>query len=266
MNIIEVNNLVKYFYSEFKRTPIKILDEITFSVPQGVTFGLLGPNGAGKTTTMKVILGLLKPSSGSVSIMGKKSTDKHMRAKIGYMPESPYFYTYLNGYELLSFCSDLLGLKGKKKKERIDELLETVGMTSRAYTRLGKCSKGMLQRIGIAQSLLNDPELVMLDEPMSGLDPLGRKDIRDIIISLKQQNKTIFFNSHILSDVQELCDYVAVLKLGKILDLESTSNIINNKKFNNLEDYFIHIIKDETLVDKNLKPVEEIVVLSGEEK
>ena len=254
-NIIEVKNLKKFFYSEFKRTPIEILKGITFSVPQGATFGLLGPNGAGKTTTMKVILSLLKPSSGEVKIMGESVTNKHMRAKIGYMPESPYFYTYLNGYELLGFCADLLGLKKKEKKERIEELLETVGMTSRAYTRLGRCSKGMLQRIGIAQALLNDPELVLLDEPMSGLDPLGRKEIRDIILALKEKNKTIFFNSHILSDVEEVCDHVAVLKYGELISIETKESIFSTGLYTNLEDYFIKMVKDE-------KPVKEEVVLT----
>lgn len=246
MNVIEVKNLYKYFFSEFKRTPIKILDDISFSVPEGITFGVLGPNGAGKTTTMKVILGLLKPSSGTVSILGKPTTDKKMRSTIGYMPESPYFYMYLSGYELLSFCADLLGLKGQLKKERIEELLELVGMSSRAHTRLGKCSKGMLQRIGIAQSLLNDPQLVMLDEPMSGLDPLGRKEIRDIILSLKARKKTIFFNSHILSDVEDLCDQVAILKNGRLCSLSSIEDIFKSGEFNNLEDFFISIIRDDT--------------------
>lgn len=253
MNIIEVNNLEKYFYSEFKRTPIHILKGLTFSVPQGVTFGLLGPNGAGKTTTMKVILGLLKPSSGSISIMGKTTTDKKMRAKIGYMPESPYFYTYLSGYELLSFCADLLGVEKKLKKDRIEELLDTVNMTSRAYTRLGKCSKGMLQRIGIAQALLNDPELVLFDEPMSGLDPLGRKEIRDIILSLKAKKKTIFFNSHILSDVEDVCDYVAVLKLGEMIAYQSKEEIFASGKYKDLEEYFIDLVKEK---DDNKKPAE----------
>ncbi|MGD9580939.1 MAG: ABC transporter ATP-binding protein [Vampirovibrionia bacterium] len=245
MNIIEVSNLEKYFYSEFKRTPIHILKGISLTVPQGVTFGLLGPNGAGKTTTMKVILGLLKPTSGTVSIMGQATTNKQMRKKIGYMPESPYFYTYLNGYELLSFCADMLGLSKKDKKEKIEELLETVGMTSRAYTRLGKCSKGMLQRIGIAQALLNDPELILFDEPMSGLDPLGRKEIRDIILSLKAKKKTIFFNSHILSDVEDVCDYVAVLKLGKLIAYESKEDIFKDGKYKDLEEYFIDLVKDK---------------------
>lgn len=245
MNVIEVTDLEKYFLSEFKRTPIKILDKVTFSVPQGVTFGLLGPNGAGKTTTMKTILGLLKPSAGEIKIMGEATTNKKMRAQIGYMPENPYLYTYLNGYELLSFVADLLGIDKKVKKERIEHLLETVGMSSRAYTRLGKCSKGMLQRIGIAQALLNDPELVMFDEPMSGLDPLGRKEIRDIVLELKSRNKTIFFNSHILSDVQDLCDEVAVLNSGKIIAKSYISDILSSEQYKDLEDYFIQTIKTD---------------------
>lgn len=271
MNIIEVKDLEKYFLSEFKRTPIKILDKISFNIPQGVTFGLLGPNGAGKTTTMKVILGLLKPSAGEVKIMGKSTTDKAMRQKIGYMPENPYLYTYLNGYELLDFVADLLGIDKKIKKERIELLLETVGMSSRAYTRLGKCSKGMLQRIGIAQALLNDPELVMFDEPMSGLDPLGRKEIRDIVLDLKSRNKTIFFNSHILSDVQDLCDEVAVLNSGRLIAQSYMKDILDNEQFNDLEDYFIQKIKEDNLKkQKHVEtPVEEdkpelVSVSSGE--
>lgn len=264
MNIIEVKNIVKFFYSEFKRTPIKVLDNVSFSIPQGVTFGMLGPNGAGKTTTMKIILGLLRPSSGEIKIMGENTTNKKMRAKIGYMPEAPYFYSYLNGYEFLSFCADLLGVDRKIKKERIEELLELVGMSSRAYTRLGKASKGMLQRIGIAQALLNDPELIMLDEPMSGLDPLGRKEIKDVILSLKAKNKTIFFNSHILSDVEILCDYVAILKYGKLLTFDSKDNIFSLTNFKSMEDYFIHVIKDESCDNLTTTPDEPQKVAIGE--
>jgi ABC-2 type transport system ATP-binding protein len=251
MNFIEVKNLEKVFLSEFLRRPIKVLDNITFSVPQGTTFGVLGPNGAGKTTTMKIILGLLKPTSGEVNIMGKHSTDKKSREQIGYMPENPYFYSYLNGYELLSFCAELLGLQGKKKKERVEELLDLVGMSSRAYTRLGKSSKGMLQRISIAQALINDPEFLLLDEPMSGLDPLGRKEIKDIILSLKARNKTIFFNSHILSDVEDLCDSIAILKMGKLVASDTLENIRQLKGFNTLEEFFIHKIKEDS---EDIKP------------
>ena len=190
MNIIEVNHLEKIFYSEFLKKPVKVLNDISFVVPEGTTFGMLGPNGAGKTTTMKILLGLLKPSKGEVKFLGQKTTSKKAREKIGFMPENPYYYSYLNGYELLELCADLYGLKSKQKKERIEELLETVNMTSSAYTRLGKASKGMMQRIGLAQALLNDPEFILLDEPMSGLDPLGRKEIKDIILSLKQKKKT----------------------------------------------------------------------------
>lgn len=246
MNIIEVNNLGKVFLTEFLRKPIPVLENITFSVPEGASFGLLGPNGAGKTTTMKIILGLLKPTNGEVTIMGKHTTNREIRAKIGYMPENPYFYTYLNGYEFLNLCADLLGIEKRKKKARIEELLELVGMSSRAYRSLGRSSKGMLQRIGIAQALLNDPELILLDEPMSGLDPLGRKEIKDIILSLKNQKKTIFFNSHILSDVEDLCDSVAILKLGKLLSVESIDKIKNSGKYADLESYFIDLVKDET--------------------
>lgn len=244
MDIIEVKNIVKYFYSEFKRTPIKILDNITFSVPEGTSFGLLGPNGAGKTTTMKTILGLLKPSSGEVRIMGQPSASKEIRSKIGFMTESPYFYSYLNGYEFMVFCANLLGMNKKETKDQVEELLELVGMSSRAYTRLGKASKGMLQRIGIAQALLNDPELILLDEPMSGLDPLGRKEIKDIILSLKERKKTIFFNSHILSDVEEICDKVAILKDGRLLTTNNLSDIVGPGKDRTLEDYFVNTIKN----------------------
>lgn len=247
MNLIEVKNLVKIFYSEFKHTPIKIIDNISFSVPQGETVGMLGPNGAGKTTTMKIILGLLKPTSGEVKIMGKSVATSETRSQIGYMPEAPYFYSYLNSYEFLEFCTDMLGIPKKQKKQRIEELLDLVGMTSRAYTRLGKCSKGMLQRVGIAQALLNDPQLVLLDEPMSGLDPLGRKEVKDIIYSLKNKNKTIFFNSHILSDVQDLCDSVTILKQGNLVAYDTLSNILSSNEYKDLEEYFIAHIRDKTL-------------------
>lgn len=244
MKLIEVENLVKYFYSEFRRTPVKILDNVTFDVPKGSTFALLGPNGAGKTTTMKIILGLLKPSSGKILLMGNPVSNKQTRAKIGYMTEAPYLYSYLNGYEFLSFCADLLGLDHKHKKERIEELIHMVGMDDRIYTRLGKCSKGMLQRVGIAQAILNDPDLVLLDEPMSGLDPVGRIDLKNIILSLKKAGKTILFNSHILSDVEDLCDEVAILRRGKIIDRNSLKSILEDGKYASLEDYFIEVIRE----------------------
>lgn len=200
-----------------KRKTIRALDHLSLEVYAGEIFGFLGPNGAGKTTTLKLLMGLVYPTEGSARILGRPIEDVATRARIGYLPENPYFYDYLSGRELLFFTAALFGLKGEQARSRVDVLLEAVGLDRAATNRqLRKYSKGMLQRIGIAQALVNDPEVVFLDEPMSGLDPVGRREVRDLLLDLREKGKTIFFSSHILSDVEAICDRCAVIKRGKL--------------------------------------------------
>ncbi|HEY9722207.1 MAG TPA: ABC transporter ATP-binding protein, partial [Oscillatoriaceae cyanobacterium] len=215
--VLEAHDLTKVYTSTFPRKRVKTLDALSLSVARGETFGLLGPNGAGKTTSQKLFLGLLRPTSGSVRVFGGAPSEASVRARVGFLPENPYFYTYLTGREFLGFCADLFGLHGRAREARIRELLALVEMTHAADTQLRKYSKGMLQRIGIAQALVNDPELVFLDEPTSGLDPLGHKQIGGIIAQLKAQGKTLFFNSHIMNDVQQICDRVGILHKGRLV-------------------------------------------------
>lgn len=207
---ISVQNLTKTYRKGFwLNETVSSLVNCSLEVPTGVTFGLLGPNGAGKTTLLKILLGIIRPSQGSGTVLGFPLGERLAKEQIGYLPENAYYYDYLTGWELLEFMGSLLGVKERTK--RIDELLDLVGLSQSAARKkkLKEYSKGMVQRIGIAQALINDPQLVFLDEPMSGLDPLGRYQIREIIQGLHKQGKTVFFNSHILSDAEAICDYVA---------------------------------------------------------
>ncbi len=195
------------------------LRDCSLTVYPGETFGLLGPNGAGKTTLLKILLGIIRPTSGTATVMGHPVGDRAVKHRLGYLPENAYFYDYLTGTELLEYTAGLFGLSRSEQRRRIAHLLEMVGLEAKIAQKrpLKKYSKGMMQRIGLAQSLINDPEVVFLDEPMSGLDPTGRFRVREVILSLKEQGKTIFFNSHILSDVETICDRVAILDRGDLL-------------------------------------------------
>jgi len=179
-------------------------------------FGYLGPNGAGKTTTLKLLMGLIFPSGGSARILGVDWQDPRVKAQVGFLPEHPYFYDYLTASELLDYYAQLSGVPGNERKRRIDAVLSRVGLPDAGRAQLRKFSKGMLQRVGIAQAIIHDPKLVFLDEPMSGLDPIGRREVRDLIQSLKDEGKTVFFSTHILSDAESLCDRVAVLNKGEL--------------------------------------------------
>jgi len=225
--VLEVQNLVKEFRSGFLRKRIKVLNDITFSVEPGEVFGIAGPNGAGKTTIFKCILGFIKPTSGSIRIFQKPSDHSELKKLLGYLPENPYFYEYLSGFELMKYMGKLHGIEGKLLSKRIDELLEKVNLTSASKVQLRKYSKGMLQRIGIAQALINDPEFIILDEPMSGLDPLGRREVRDLILELKKSGKTVILSSHILSDLEALCDKVCFIFRGKVMKLGSIYDLYN---------------------------------------
>jgi ABC-2 type transport system ATP-binding protein len=216
---LKIEGLTKDFQTGFlKKKSTRALDQLSLEVKQGEIFGFLGPNGAGKTTTLKILMRLIFPTSGQASILGKSYDDSLTRRRIGYLPENPYFYDYLSGRELLEYSAALFGIPDHQAKLRARELLNLVGLEKeRADRQLRKYSKGMLQRIGLAQALINDPDIVFMDEPMSGLDPIGRREVRDLMLSLRKQNKTVFFSSHILSDVEALCDRAAILVKGKLI-------------------------------------------------
>ena len=207
---------------------IASLNRVSLTVYEGETFGLLGQNGAGKTTLLKTLLGIVRPSAGRATVLGEPLGNRAMKQRIGYLPENPYFYDYLTGWEVLHFTGDLFGIDRSLQRKRIPELLDLVGLAQSAAQKkqLRQYSKGMLQRIGMAQALINDPDLVFLDEPMSGLDPLGRYQMREIISSLKSQGKTIFFNSHVLSDVEKICDRVALLAKGELIAIGSMQELL----------------------------------------
>ena len=216
--IIEIKNLTKDYETGFWRNKkVRALDDLTLSVESGQIFGFLGGNGAGKTTTMKILMSLLFATSGSAEILGHDISDVKMHQSIGYCPENPYFYDYLTARELMNYFGELFGLDGAKRKRQTEELLIKVGLDEKDWDKqLRKFSKGMLQRVGLAQSLVNEPKIVFLDEPMSGLDPMGRREIRDLIAGLRENGTTVFMSTHILSDVEALCDQVAILRNGKL--------------------------------------------------
>ena len=218
---IEIDGLTKDFEIGFARKRrVRALDGLSLAVARGEIFGFLGGNGAGKTTTIKLLLGLMSPTAGTARICCHDIGDIAMHARIGYLPEQPYFYDYLTARELLEYCAELFGYDGTERKRRATALLTRVELDERAWDRpLRRFSKGMLQRVGLAQALINDPEVVFLDEPMSGLDPIGRRQVRDLIASLRAGGTTVFFSSHILSDIEVLCDRVAILQKGRLAHL-----------------------------------------------
>jgi ABC-2 type transport system ATP-binding protein len=213
-----VSDLSKSYRSGIvRRTSRQVLRGVSFEVRKGEIFGYLGPNGSGKSTTLKIILGLVFADAGRVQVLGLSLRDRAWRSRAGYLPEHPYFYDYLTPSEYLGYSGRLFGLPDRQVRERSRELLELVGLRRSADMPLRRFSKGMVQRLGVAQALLNDPELLILDEPMSGLDPIGRRMVRDIIHSQREQGKTVFFSTHILSDAETLCDRVGVLRGGELL-------------------------------------------------
>ncbi len=242
-SVIETSGLVKDHVSNFLRKRFRALDGLTLSVPRGEAFGLLGPNGAGKTTTLKLLLGLLKPTAGTCQVLGHKAGDRKALSRIGFLPENPYFYSYLTAGEFLDFFGRLFNLPGRERKERSRQLLEMVSLSEAADRPIRKFSKGMLQRLGLAQCLINDPELVFLDEPNSGLDPIGRRDMRHIVLKLKDEGKTIFLNSHLLPDVNELCDRIVILHRGKCVAEARVQEISRGGNYRDLEEYFLESIK-----------------------
>ena len=217
MAAIEILGLEKtYMVGFWRKRPKRALRPLHLTVEDGEIFGFLGPNGAGKTTTLKMLMGLVFPTAGTARILGKDWSDPEVKAQIGFLPEQPYFYDYLTAHELLEYYGQLSGVPARDRKSRVEEVLQRVGLSDIKGIQLRKFSKGMLQRAGIAQAILHNPKLVFLDEPMSGLDPLGRRDVRDLIQQLQQEGKTVFFSTHILSDAEALCDRVAIINKGEL--------------------------------------------------
>jgi ABC-2 type transport system ATP-binding protein len=222
--IVEIENLSKdYEKGFFKKKKIRALDGLNLQVESEQIFGFLGGNGAGKTTTIKILMSLIFPTEGNAKILGQEISDVKMHARIGYCPENPYFYDYLKASELMMYFAELFGIESSKRQQKCEELLTKVGLAEKDWNKqLRKFSKGMLQRVGLAQSLINDPEIVFMDEPMSGLDPIGRREIRELISDLREKGTTVFMSTHILSDIEALCDNVAILRNGK---LAATGNL-----------------------------------------
>jgi ABC-2 type transport system ATP-binding protein len=214
--VVQVEGLTKSFAGHIGRRAKRALRDVTFSVREGEIFGFVGPNGAGKTTTLKILMGLIRADGGRASVLGHDVRETEYRRLVGFLPEAPYFYDYLTGREILHFYARVCGVAGAERARRVDTLLDWVGLAHAGDARLRTYSKGMLQRIGIAQALVHDPEVVFLDEPMSGLDPIGRKEIRDLVLRLHAEGKTVFMNTHILSDVEMLCHRVAIIVQGEI--------------------------------------------------
>src|SRR4051812_12664581 len=214
---IRMESLTKdYVVGFWRRRPYRALDDLTLEIGTGEVFGFLGPNGAGKTTTLKLLMQLIYPTSGRAEILGRPVGDVATRRRIGYLPENPYFYDYLTAEELLHYFGQLFGYTALDRRARVNAMLDRVGIGAERRLQLRKFSKGMLQRVGTAQALLNDPEIIFLDEPMSGLDPLGRREVRALMLELRDAGRTIFFSSHILSDAESLCSQVAIVAKGRL--------------------------------------------------
>lgn len=228
MPVVETLALTKdYEVGALFKKRHRALDHLTLSIEEGEIFGLIGPNGAGKSTTLKLLMNLIFPTEGEARILGRPVSDVGMRAEIGYLPENPYFYDYLTGRELLDYFGQLVGLRSRERRGRVEELLRRVGLEEAAGVQLRKYSKGMMQRLGIAQAIINRPKLVFLDEPMSGLDPMGRRDMTLLIQELRDGGTTVVFSSHILPDVEALCDEVAILNRGRLVQKGRLGDILD---------------------------------------
>jgi len=275
-NAIEISNLTKDYIG------VRALDNVSFGVRQGECFGLLGPNGAGKTTLMKILLNLISPSSGSVRIFNQSVSNEHIREKIGYLPENVKIYGFLKGNEFLDYQGNLYGMERNRKKKRIEECLKVTGMHNDRFRKIGEYSKGMTQRVGLAQALLNEPELLLLDEPTVGLDPISNKEIRNVLLELKEAGVTIFINSHLLSEIEMICDRVAILHRGHLIkvgtkqDLTTRGELVE-LRVEGINDVLVHKLMEVssqlqsegnliTLTPKNVKAIStipEIIINHG---
>ena len=259
--VVQTEQLSKIFRVGFWGKKVTAVDGVNLEVRPGEVFGFLGPNGAGKTTTLKILMGLIYPTSGQAWLFGQDLGGPQTKARLGFLPESPYFYDYLTSREFLGFYGHLFGLWGAVLDKRVDELLELVGMTHAKDLQLRKFSKGMLQRVGVAQALINDPELVVLDEPMSGLDPIGRKEVRDLILRLKESGKTVLFSSHILHDAEVLCDRVAMILKGRLVACGKVTDLLDQGANHQVE-LVVDRLTPEGL--DHLRPLTDKVVMQGD--
>jgi ABC-2 type transport system ATP-binding protein len=259
--VVQIEQLSKVFRVGFWGKRVTAVDGLSLEVRRGEVFGFLGPNGAGKTTTLKILMGLIYPTSGTARLFNLDMGDSRAKTRLGFLPESPYFYDYLTSREFLCFYGHLFGLWGAVLGKRVDELLELVGMTHAKDLQLSKFSKGMLQRVGIAQALINDPELVVLDEPMSGLDPIGRKEVRDLIVGRKESGKTVLFSSHILHDAEVLCDRVAIILKGRLVACGRVTDLLDQGASHQVE-LVVDRLTPEGL--DHLRPLTDKVVMQGD--
>lgn len=226
--VIQTENLTKSYSSWFRKAARPALNQLTISIPRGCIFGFLGPNGAGKTTTIKILMGLIRPTGGTAVVLGKPYDDVESKNRIGFLPDSPAFTPSLSAVEFLDVCARLLKIPSAQRKQRVEEVLEIVRMTPHAKSKIGTFSRGMLQRVGIAQAILNKPDLLILDEPLLGLDPYGRQEFKEIILGQKNNfNASVFFSSHILSDVEEICDSISILNKGHLLCAGPLSSLLS---------------------------------------
>ncbi|MGL4943536.1 MAG: ABC transporter ATP-binding protein [Thermoguttaceae bacterium] len=255
--VVETRNLTKVYRDFWGRQKVRALKSLDLEVRRGEVFGLLGPNGSGKTTTMKLLLGLLFPTSGDISILGKSATDVTKNEKIGYLPEESYLYRFLNAEETLDFYARLFQMTPTVRRQRVAQLISMVGLESAKKRQLREYSKGMSRRLGLAQALINDPELILLDEPTSGLDPIGTRNMKDLILELKSRGKTVIMSSHLLADVQDVCDRIGILHQGELKELGKVSDLLQ------ISDEVEFRVKG--LSSEARKRVEETIVAAGGE-
>jgi ABC-2 type transport system ATP-binding protein len=252
---VRIENLTKNFPVPLRRQRVTAVRNLSFEVRPGEVYGLLGPNGSGKSTTLKILLGLVTPNQGRAMIFGRDSRDYHSRAAVGFLPENPYFYKFLTAAETLRFYGNVCGLRGAPLNKRIDELLALVGLEEARDRRIGGFSKGMLQRIGLAQALVQDPLLVVLDEPTAGVDPAGSHQIRDLILDLKKRGKTVLLTSHLLEQVQEICDRVGIMARGEMIREGALEDLVSVK---NQTEFIIENLSPEVRLQ-----IEQLVQKSG---
>lgn len=249
--VIEIRNLTKVYRDFWGRPKVRAVNSLSLDVNKGEVFGLLGPNGSGKTTTIKMLLGLLFPSEGDIKILGKPATDVEKNQKIGYLPEESYLYRFLNAEETLDFYGRLFNMTTAERKQRTDELIKMVGLDKARRRQLKEYSKGMTRRIGLAQALINNPQLVLLDEPTSGLDPIGTREMKDLIIKLKEEGKTVVMCSHLLADVQDVCDRIAILYNGELKQLGRVDDLLASQDKTQ--------IVSSTLSDDAINEIKEVI-------
>ena len=254
-SVIQIRNLTKIYRDFWGRKKVRALNSLSLDVKRGEVFGLLGPNGSGKTTTLKLLLGLLFPTEGEVSILGRPASDVTKNERIGYLPEESYLYRFLNAEETLDFYGRLFKMSGAERRKRSNDLIQMVGLQQARRRQLKEYSKGMTRRIGLAQALINDPELILLDEPTSGLDPLGSRDMKDLILKLKGQGKTVVMCSHLLADVQDVCDRIAILYGGELKVLGRVEDL--------LQDQGVTQIQTDRLSPEAIKEIEAVVQKHG---